>query len=58
MREETNILIEKLEDLLVQATTEHSHNYTANLLKASIEMHKLQRDRIEALAMLLKEANK
>jgi len=37
-------LIEALEDLYLQATTEKSHFYTANLLKAAIkEIKRLQR---------------
>lgn len=43
-------LIEKLEDLLVQATTEKSHHYTASVLQETIAYLKaIERDKITGL---------
>lgn len=45
-------LLEKLEDLLVQATTEHSHNYTASVLQETITYLKEEKHRIAMASVL------
>ena len=45
-------LLEKLKDLLVQAETEHSHAYTASVLRETIKFIEEEDTRKEAVALL------
>lgn len=45
-------LLEKLEDLYKQATTEHSHNYTASVLAETIAYLKEDKQRQNAVQIM------